>query len=308
MTTRRTLLTAAAALPLAAPAILRASRARADAHSAPGAGAMAHRAQPFAIGGLTVTPLLAGAAVRDDPQSIFGMNVDAETFAEVSAAAQIPTDAAQFFFTPTLVEDGTNVILFDTGLDPAGIISALEAAGRAPDDVTHLVITHMHPDHIGGLSDGGAPTFANAEHYAGEVEMSAWEQAPSDAFTGKVAPIRERFSLIGPGAAVGPAEAVEAYGHTPGHMAWRVTDGEASILLIADAANHPIWSLEHPDWEVRFDMDKEAAAATRRSLLGMAADEETPILGYHMPFPAVGYVQAAGDGFRWVPHSYQLFL
>ena len=269
---------------------------------------MAIRAQPFAIGGLTVTPLLAGAAVREDPQSIFGMNVDAETFAEVSAEAGLPTDRAQFFFTPTLVEDGTNVILFDAGLDPAGITSALAAAGRAPEDVTHFVLTHMHGDHIGGLSDGGTPTFANAEHYAGSVEMSHWEANPNDGFTNKVAPLRDRFTLVDPGAAVGPAEAVEAYGHTPGHMAWRVADGDASILLIADAANHPVWSLERPDWEVRFDMDKEAAAATRRNLLGMAASEEMPILGYHMPFPAVGYVRSAGEGFRWLPHSYQLFL
>ena len=308
MTTRRTFLTSAAALPLAAPMILRATGARADAHAAPEAGPMAHRAQPFAIGGLTVTPLLAGAAVREDPQSIFGMNVDAETFAEVSAEANLPTDAAQFFFTPTLVEDGTNVILFDTGLDPAGITSALEAAGRAPADVTHLVITHMHPDHVGGLATDGAPTFANAEHYAGSAEMTHWEANPSDAFTANIAPLRDRFTLIDPGAAVGPAEAVEAYGHTPGHMAFRVADGDASILLIADAANHPVWSLERPDWEVRFDADKEAAAATRRALFGMVADEGTPILGYHMPFPAIGYVQAAGDGFRWIPHSYQLFL
>ncbi|PRY95227.1 glyoxylase-like metal-dependent hydrolase (beta-lactamase superfamily II) [Hasllibacter halocynthiae] len=308
MTTRRTLLTAAAALPLAAPAILRATGARAQGDDAPATGPLAHRTRPFAIGGLTVTPLLSGAAVRDDPHSIFGLNVDDATFEEVSAEARIPADAAQFFFTPTLVEDGTNVILFDTGLDPTGMTAALEAAGRAPGDVTHVAITHMHPDHIGGLSQDGTPTFENAEHLAGATEMAAWEEDPSDAFTAKVLPIRDRFTLIEPGAAVGPAEAVEAFGHTPGHMAFRVADGDAAMLLIADTANHPIWSLEHPDWEVLFDMDKAAAAATRRELLGMAAADGTPILGYHMPFPAVGYVEEAGDGFRWIPHSYQLFL
>lgn len=79
-------------------------------------------------------------------------------------------------------------------------------------------------------------------------------------------------------------------------------------MLIADLANHPVWSLERPDWEVRFDMDKAGAAASRRAILGQIADERLPMIGYHMPFPGIGYVEARGDGFRYVPHSYQLML
>ena len=79
-------------------------------------------------------------------------------------------------------------------------------------------------------------------------------------------------------------------------------------MLIADLANHPIWSLEKPDWEVRFDIDKVAAAASRRAVLGQIADERIPMIGYHMPFPGIGYVDVKGDGFRYVPHSYQLLL
>ncbi len=80
------------------------------------------------------------------------------------------------------------------------------------------------------------------------------------------------------------------------------------LLLGADMANHYVWSLAHPDWEVRYDMDKAQAAQTRRRLLGMLAADRVPFIGYHMPFPGVGFVEAVGEGFRFVPHSYQMML
>ena len=78
------------------------------------------------------------------------------------------------------------------------------------------------------------------------------------------------------------------------------------MLLGADFANHYVFSLAHPDWEVRFDKDKSAAAATRRKVLDMLATDKIPFSSYHMPFPAFGYVEGHGDGYTYVPHSYQL--
>jgi glyoxylase-like metal-dependent hydrolase (beta-lactamase superfamily II) len=79
-------------------------------------------------------------------------------------------------------------------------------------------------------------------------------------------------------------------------------------LLTADTANHFVASLQRPDWHVRFDMDKEQAVASRRRLFDMVAAERTPFTGYHMPFPAVGYVEKTDLGYRYVPASYQLSL
>ena len=87
-----------------------------------------------------------------------------------------------------------------------------------------------------------------------------------------------------------------------------VEDGGTQLVLGADFANHYVWSLAHPDWEVKFDMDKPAAAATRRRLLDMMAADKTAFVGYHMPWPGIGYVEKDGDGFAYVPHSYQLML
>lgn len=296
--TRRGLLGAAASLPLMSGA------ARAFA---PQQGINTTDFRRVMVGDFEVTTLLAGTMTRDEPQSIFGMNVSAEEFNAASEAANIPVDKAQFFFTPTLVNTGTELILFDTGLNAAGITAAIGAAGYAAEDVDTVVITHMHGDHIGGLSgDDGGATFANARYVTGSTEF---DTAQGDAFDAKVKPLAEQMTMIAPGDAVASGiEAVDAFGHTPGHMAYRLESNGQQLLIAADFANHYVWSLGYPDWEVLFDRDKAAAAATRRRLLSMLAAEKMPFIGYHMPFPAIGYVSERGDGFAYEPMSYQLML
>ena len=301
--TRRQTFAAAAALPAVA---LSPRLARAAAHEGTGAPRGAwHR--KLNLGDVTALTLLDGSSPRENPHSIFGLNVDDETFAQVSEENFLPTDSAQFFFTPVLVMAGENRILFDTGLGQGGIARALEDAGMTTDDVTHVVLTHMHPDHVGGLMTDGQPTFANAEHIAGETEMNYWSENPNDAVTANVLPLKDRFTLINDGAELAPGiTGMDTFGHTPGHMSFRVDSGERSLLIAGDMTNHYVYSLAHPDWEVSFDADKAQAAETRRRVLGMLATDRIPMAGYHMPFPAAGYVETAGDGFRWVPESYQL--
>lgn len=91
-------------------------------------------------------------------------------------------------------------------------------------------------------------------------------------------------------------------------MAYMIESGGRQLLLWADTANHYVMSVQRPDWHVRFDMDKDATAATRKMLFDMAATDRIPITGYHMPLPAVGYVEKSGDDNRYVPASYQLDL
>ncbi|MFX0542750.1 MBL fold metallo-hydrolase [Roseovarius sp. S4756] len=297
--TRRSLLGAAAALPLAHVANA----------AAPMMGASAAIHRRIALGGFEVTTLLAATAPRDDPHSIFGLNVDDAAFEKVARDAYLPVDAAQFFFTPTLVNTGEALVLFDTGMNPEGITAALEAAGYTPDQVDIVVVTHMHGDHIGGLRGEDAATFPNARYITGSTEYDHWAAAGNDTFDAKMRPLAEQTTMIAPGDEAAPGiTAVEAFGHTPGHMAYRLESEGKSLLIAADFANHPVFSLEQPDWEVKFDMDKSAAAATRRKLLDMLVAERMPFIGYHMPFPAMGFVEKRGDGYGYIPESYQLRL
>ena len=301
---RRTALIGAAALPLAA-ATATSSRA-----AAPMLGIAQENFRRVKVGSFEVTTLLAGTRPVEDPHKIFGLNVEAETFNSVSAAEGLSTDAAQFFFTPTLVNNGSELVLFDTGLQGAATVQAIESAGYTADQVDKVVITHMHGDHIGGLSTDGTPTFANAAYVTGAVEFDAWSGTGNDNFDGKVAPLAEQMTMLDDGGS--PASgitAMAAFGHTPGHMTYMVEDGGTQLIIGADFANHYVWSLAHPDWEVRFDMDKAAAAASRKRMLDMMAADRTAFIGYHMPWPGIGYVETRREGgYRYVAHSYQLML
>ena len=308
--TRRAALAAGAS----APAVLSLGGSAGTARAAaPMRGIDVGPVQRLKLGAMEVTTLLAATRTVDDPHSIFGLNVDEETFSRVSADNFLPADRAQFFFTPVLVNTGEELVLFDTGNSPDEITRALSAAGLSPGDVDRVVITHAHPDHVGGLHGGligeGSATFAGATHMIGQVEFDAWASMEAGHFEGNVRPLADRFERIADGDEVAPGiTAMAAFGHTPGHLAFTVESDGQSLLIGGDFANHPVWSLARPDWEVRFDMDKAQAAASRRRILDMLASERMPFAGYHMPWPGVGYVARAGDGYRYVPHSYQLMM
>jgi glyoxylase-like metal-dependent hydrolase (beta-lactamase superfamily II) len=300
--TRRQALAATAAIPAAAWA----GRGRAAAEMK---GPAMPRFNRFTLGGFEVTTLLAGTATREEPQSIFGMNVSEEEFASVSEDNFLPTDAAQFFFTPTVVNTGSELILFDTGLNAAATTEVMGAAGYTPDQVDTVVLTHMHGDHIGGLRAESGETFTNARYVTAAAEHNHWSGAGSDGFDTNVAPLNDRMTFLDDGGSVASGvTAMAAFGHTPGHMNYMLESDGQQLVIAADLANHYVWSLGYPDWEVLFDMDKAAAAATRRRILGMLAADKVPFIGYHMPFPGMGFVETRGDGFRYVPASYQMML
>lgn len=265
----------------------------------------------FKLGAFEVTTLLAGTRAGDKPQETFGTNASPEEFAALSAANFIPDDRTQNFFTPTLVNTGAELVLFDTGLAAEGTLAALTAAGYTPDQVDVVVLTHMHGDHIGGLmgADGTTPTFANARYVTGSVEHNHWSGAANEGFDKNVKPLNDKFTFLDDGGSVVTGiTGMAAFGHSPGHMVYQVESDGQRLMITADTANHYVWSLQKPDWEVRFDMDKAAAAAVRKEVFGQIAADRIPFIGYHMPFPGVGYVEAQGDGFRYVPASYQLLL
>ncbi|WP_298850474.1 MBL fold metallo-hydrolase [uncultured Ruegeria sp.] len=303
--TRRSALGAAAALPFAsaaAPVLAAGTESKANSTIA----------KSFQVGDFTVTTLLDGSFPRDGAKEIFGGGASDEEFAKISAENFIPADAAQFFFTPSLVNTGSELVLFDTGLGQGGIQAALADAGLTPDQVDVVVITHMHPDHIGGMTTDGAPTFANARYVTATPEYDFWAAQDAgnrvgDLVAEKVTPLAEKMTFVGDGGEIASGiTAVAAFGHTPGHTVYHLESNGQRLVLTADLANHYVWSFAHPEWEVRFDMDKAAATAARRNVLGMLAADKVPMVGYHMPFPGAGYVEPRGDGFRFVPVSYQM--
>ena len=302
--TRRSALFAAAAVPFAPALLTRPAHAAAE---------MMGSAMPtfnrFKLGGFEVTTLLVGTRATENPQETFGLNASPEDFAALSEANFIPANIGQNFFTPTVVNTGTELVLFDTGLAPEAITGVLAAAGYTPDQVDVVVLTHMHGDHIGGIAGDAGATFANARIVTGAAEHNHWMSAGNEGFDAKVRPLNDKITFLDDGGSVASGiTAMAAFGHSPGHMVYMLESNGQRLAITADTANHYVWSLQRPDWEVRFDMDKAAAAATRKAVFGMLAADKVPFIGYHMPFPGVGYVEPMGDGFRYVPVSYQMML
>ncbi len=299
MLTRRQALVSTAALPFAAAI---------PAHAAaPMLGASSPQVRRVVMGEMEITTFRVAQFQRPNPHEWFGTNVSADEVADANRAAFLDPATVTLPFTPTIVNTGGELILFDTGLDTAGTTEALAAGGYTPGQVDKVVLSHLHGDHIGGLLTDGAPTFANAQHMTAGAEFDFWAGAENDGFEGNVRPIAERIDFIGDGADIGSGvTGIMAAGHTPGHMVYRLESGGQNLILFADLANHPVLSLANPDWHFGFDGDPDAAVESRRRVLTMIAEERIPAIGYHMPFPSMGYVDTRGEGFHWVPESGQL--
>ncbi|WP_222182909.1 MBL fold metallo-hydrolase [Geminicoccus harenae] len=278
----------------------------------------------FGLGSFRVTTLLDGYTQGDGPHPIFGQDQPVEAVQELAQANFLPPGRMENSYTPVLVDTGEAVVLFDTGNVPgrqptaAFLVDHLQAVGYGPDQVDVVVLTHMHGDHIGGLMQDGQPTFPNARYVTGQVEYDFWAaderlsgatEQGATLFRANMMPLAEKTTFLADEGEVVPGiRAVAAFGHSPGHMAYHIESDGQRLLLWADTANHYVMSVQRPDWHVRFDMDKEAAAATRRRILDMAAADRLLVSGYHMPFPALGFIERSGESFRWVPVSYQLNL
>jgi len=318
--TRRGALAAAASMAAAAP-LLGSSFLNPAMAAAPMMGPARPTHLRFPLGQFEVTTIFDGAIQLDGPHPIFGQDQDAATVQAYAEENNLPGTRMEIGFTPVIVNTGSELVLFDTGNgagrrpNAGALVARLAEVGYSADQIDTVVITHMHPDHIGGLMEDGKPAFPNARYVTGQVEYDFWSKPElADNRVGKlvqsnVVPLADKMSFLSPDASVASGiTAVGAFGHTPGHMAYHIESDGKRLLLFADACNHYVVSMQKPEWHVRFDMDKQAAAGTRKELLGMAAADKIAVTGYHMPFPAVGYVEPHGDGFRWDAASYQLFL
>ena len=319
---RRSLFLAAGVGTLAAPLLLnRAALAQTETDTTD------MRASPIEtrsmkLGSFRILTVRDGIRPSGAPSETYGIGQPAEAVAALLTENFLPADTFVNSFTPTLVDTGSEVVLFDTGMGEGGrsagmgrLLEGLKYAGYTPDQISVVVLTHMHGDHIGGLMEGGKPAFPNARYVTGRTEYDFWvnpermgtpvEQGHQGVLA-KVQPLAEKLTFIeNEGEVVPGITGLDAFGHSPGHMIFRVESEGRALMLTADTANHFVLSLQRPDWEVRFDMDKAAAAATRKRVFDMIATDRLPFIGYHMPFTAAGFVERAGEGYRFVPVSYQ---
>lgn len=221
----------------------------------------------------------------------------------------------------TLYRDGTHTVLFDVGAGPdfmptAGKLApALEALGVAPEDITHVVFTHAHPDHLWGVLDEfDEPVFANATHMIGLRERDYWLDPETQntiddgrkTFAAgalrRLQILEERLVTFEEDKEILPGIlALNSYGHTPGHMSFEIRQGNSACMVVGDAIGNHHLAFAHPLWESGSDQNTEAGAKKRLALLGRLAQEQMPMVGYHLPEGGMGRVERAGDAYRFVP-------
>lgn len=220
----------------------------------------------------------------------------------------------------TLIETAGRRILIDAGGGPnwsattGRLEEALAAEGILPEDITDLVFTHAHPDHIWGALDDfeELPRFPAARHLITAAERAYWDAyvPTGDGFRDGMAlgaqrvmaDLGDALEEVAAEAEIAPGvRLMPTHGHTPGHVSVLVEDGGAALLVLGDAITNPVVSFAHPDWPMATDGDPAEGAATRARLLDMCAAEALPVIGFHLPFPGHGMVERRGAAYGFVP-------
>jgi glyoxylase-like metal-dependent hydrolase (beta-lactamase superfamily II) len=296
---------------------LAAPRAFAAAPPAPTQGPGVYRTK---LGSYQLTALYDGIwPVKIDDS--FVRNATEQQVNAVLAAGFLPPGILPVSFTALLVNTGSKLVLIDTGTagqitDSAGaLLDNLAVAGVTPGQIDIVLISHFHPDHIDGIKDkDGHKIFPNAEV---AVPAGEWDFWMNDANMSGVSKTVHRYFLnarrifsdiagevrrFAPDTEVAPGiTSIAAFGHTPGHVAFAVSSGNDSILVLSDSARNPWLFVRHPDWQPSFDMDGPMAVATRLRLLDRAATDRMLVHGYHFPFPATGHIARIASGYELIP-------
>jgi glyoxylase-like metal-dependent hydrolase (beta-lactamase superfamily II) len=224
-----------------------------------------------------------------------------------------------------LINTGSRLVLVDTGAGTlfgptlGNLLASLRAAGYRPEQVDDILLTHMHPDHVGGLFANGQRVFPNAIVHADKHEADYWlskanmAKASADSkgfFQGAMASVQPyvdagKFQSFNGNSEIVPGvSSVASPGHTVGHTAYLVESKGQDLLLVGDVIHVGSVQFDDPSVTIGFDTDAQEAAGSRAKVFTRAYQDGALVGAAHLSFPGLGHVRANGSAWQWIPVSY----
>ena len=224
-----------------------------------------------------------------------------------------------------LVNTGSKLVLIDAGAGAlfgptlGKLVASLQAAGYKPEQVDDVFITHMHPDHVGGLAANGAIVFANATVHADKRDADFWlaQSTLDHASADEKGFVQGAMASLNPYVAAGKFQPFEgsaeivpgvkawsSYGHTAGHTSYVVESKGQQLVVVGDLIHVGAVQFDDPAVTISFDMDAKGAAASRAKVFGEAAKDGALVGAAHISFPGLGHLRAQGKSWQWIPVNY----
>jgi glyoxylase-like metal-dependent hydrolase (beta-lactamase superfamily II) len=275
----------------------------------------------YKVGSIEVTAVYDGIW-RKPHDPTFIKNASIEDTKEALSKAGLTTEFMPIPLTVTVLKIGDKYIMIDSGsgvgqwqANATNLPANMKAAGIDRSQISTILVSHFHPDHVWGLMEKGtnAAVFPNAELVVSSAEYNWWTETgrveklaegrrPAGKRIADVFPTWKNWKLVEDNAEVAPGvRMIAAPGHTPGHAAFLVTSGKDQLMVSNDTMYVPALLAPHPEWQGAYDQDSAAAITTRRKLIDRVIADKMMICGAHFPFPGRGAFTKDGNAYAFAP-------
>jgi len=254
-----------------------------------------------------------GSNLLKEPFPLIAPNQTELEFNQARKETFLDQQSIEFSYNLLLIKKNDKLILFDTGnglsnnKNVGKLIEQLKTINVSTNQITDIIITHAHGDHINGiLQPDGSFAFQNANYYISKTEYDYWLKSTQENTIKILKLISNKLTFIKANTKLfNFIKVEETPGHTPGHLAFLITDKNKSLEIkhIADVVHSPI-IIRYPEYGIKFDNNFNQAVETRLKVLEEAYQKRQLLFAMHLPWPGIGYIDKKDERYQWIPLSF----